>query len=179
LEKRFIRAKSEYTGHMTVPRLLGAIVLGLAFAAPQAVAAQTATPATSSDALAAQTKSYFTAILHANATVLSAEASPVFHVIQTDGTRLDFAAFIRDITNDFITAEPPMGVDENVTASNVTDDHATETVKTLTWWYGALGDPMSGPVPARDYATHQLTWSKSATGTWLLDEDRITAVRAG
>lgn len=157
---------------MSVHRLLGPIFLALAVAIPQVAAAQSAAPAT----LATQTKDYFTAVLHANGPALSRTTTSTFHLIERDGTRLDYQAFMRSITNDAFNEQEPMGVDVNIKSSNVTDSQATETVDTLLWFYGALSvDPMSAPVESRDYATHTLTWTKAADGTWLLDEDHVTS----
>jgi hypothetical protein len=158
---------------MSVHRLLGPVFLALAVAIPQVAAAQTA-PAT----LAAQTKGYFTAVLHADGPVLSRTTTNTFHLIELDGTRLDYQAFMRSITNDAFNEQEPMGVDVNIKSSNVTDSQVTETVDTLLWFYGAISiDPMSAPVESRDYATHTLTWTKAADGTWLLDEDHVTSSR--
>lgn len=161
---------------MTLQRLFGPVALALALAGPHPAGAQTTAPATD-NSLAAQTKSYFTAILHADTATLSNDTSRTFHLIQSDGTRLGYNQFISEITKDYMMAQPPMGVNVDVKSSNVADGHATETVQTLTWFYGALStDPMSGPVTARDSATHQLTWSKTASGKWVVDEDHITWV---
>jgi hypothetical protein len=159
---------------MSVHRLLGPVFLALVCAGPLSAAAQTAPGAPNS--LAAQTKGYFTAVLHADGTALSGETSTAFHLIRQDGTRLDFSTFIREVTTDFFTASNPMGVDVNITTSNENGSHATETVKTLTWWYGAQSpDPEAAPSMARLYATHELSWTKTAAGTWLLDEDHVTS----
>jgi hypothetical protein len=162
---------------MSVHRLLGPVFLALVCAGPLSAGAQTSAPIPNS--LAAQTKGYFTAVLHADGPALSGDTSSAFHLIRQDGTRLDYSDFLRDITTDFFTASNPMGVNVDIKSTNETDAHATETVETLTWWYGAQSnDPMSGPVIARFYATHQLTWTKSAAGTWQLDEDHITTERS-
>ena len=163
---------------MSVHRLLGPVFLALAFAAPHSVAAQTPAPA-APNSLAAQTNGYFTAVLHADASTLSGDVSSAFHVIQHDGTRLTYADFMRNVTKDALAMGSPMGVNVKITSSNEAGSQATETVETLTWWYGAdSGDPMEGPVTSQSYATHQLTWTKSPAGTWLLDEDHITAFRS-
>lgn len=163
---------------MSVHRLLGPVFLALAFAGPLAAGAQTAAPGVP-NSLAAQTKGYFTAVLHADGPTLSGDVSSTFHFVRQDGTQLDYPDFMRDITRDYFTASNPMGVNVDIKSSNEAASHATETVDTLSWWYGAQSnDPMAGPVIARFYATHQLTWTKSSAGTWLLDEDHITAFRS-
>jgi hypothetical protein len=160
---------------MSVHRLLGPVFLALVCAGPLSAAAQTAAPGVP-NSLAAQTKGYFTAVLHADGTTLSGDTSSAFQLIRHDGTRLDFSTFIREVTTDFFTASNPMGVDVNITSSNETGTHATETVKTLTWWYGANStDPDAAPTMARLYETHELSWTKTAAGAWLLDEDRVTS----
>ncbi len=69
-----------------------------------------------------------------------------------------------------------MGIDVKIKASNESATGASATVDTMHWWYGGLtNDPMSAPHTERDFATHQLTWIKTADGRWLLDEDHITA----
>jgi len=163
---------------MSVHRLLGPVFLALALGAPLTVAAQTSVPAPP-NSLAAQTTGYFTAILHADGLTLSGDVSNTFHLVRHDGTRLDFSGFMRDITKDFVGASNPMGVNVDIKSSDETGSHATETVDTHSWWMGAQSnDPMEGPVTAHFYATHQLTWTKSAAGTWQLDEDHITSSRS-
>ncbi|MGA2393346.1 MAG: hypothetical protein ABSH03_08360 [Candidatus Lustribacter sp.] len=163
---------------MSVHRLLGPVFLALAIGGPLSAGAQTAAPV-APNSLAAQTKAYFTAVLHADGVTLSGDVSSTFHLVRQDGSRLDYSEFLRDITKDYLTASNPMGVNVDIKSSEETGSHATETVDTLTWWYGALSiDPMSAPVTSRYYATHELSWTKSAAGTWLLDEDHITSIRS-
>ena len=69
-----------------------------------------------------------------------------------------------------------MGNDVKIKANTVTATGATESVDTLHWYGGATNpDNMGPPLIARDFSTHQLTWTKSPAGTWLLDEDHITS----
>lgn len=158
---------------MSVHRLLGSVFLALAFAAPQAAGAQ----ATSPDALATQTRDYFTAVLHADAGTLAGETSRSFRYVRQNGTQEGYEDFLRDVTRDAFSRQNPMGVTVTIKSSSESGAEAEETVNTMSWWSGALSvDPLSGPVVAHSFATHQLTWSKSADGRWLLDEDHLTAL---
>jgi hypothetical protein len=156
-------------------RLLGSMIVALALAAPVAATAQTA-PAGTPDSLSAQTTAYFNAIAHGDGQTLSSITTNTFHVIQPDGKRLDYGRFIEGVSKIYFTAEQPSGNSQRIKSTVLTDTGARETVDSMRWYYGANNpDPMSGPGVERDYATHQLTWVKSANGTWLLDEDHITA----
>ena len=158
---------------MSVHRLLGSVFLALAFAAPQAAGAQAASP----DALAAQTRDYFTAVLHADADTLAGETSRSFRYVRQNGTEVGYEDFVREVTRDAFGRQNPMGVTVTIKSSRDSGPDVEETVDTMTWWSGALSpDPMMGPVVGHSFATHQLTWSKSADGRWLLDEDHLTAL---
>jgi hypothetical protein len=158
-------------------RLLGPMIAVLALAIPVAASAQTA-PAGTPDSLSAQTTAYFKAIAHSDEATLSGITTKTFHVIQPDGKRLDFGGFIEGVSKIYFTAEQPSGNSERIKSTVLTDTGAKETVDSMRWYYGAENpDPMSGPGVERDYATHELTWVKSANGTWLLDEDHITAAQ--
>jgi hypothetical protein len=160
---------------MTLPRALGSILLALAFAAPLAAPAQTAQSGTGTS-LDAQTKAYFAAITHADAKVLADMTSPRFHVITSDGKRLSYDEYFRRISAANFLAQPPMGIDVKIKGNTVTPTGATESVDTLQWYGNATNpDNMGPPLMARDFSTHQLTWTKSPAGTWLLDEDHITS----
>jgi len=161
---------------MIVHRALGSFALALAFAAPPAVVAQTA-PVSPAASLAAQTNRYFTAVAQADVVVLSATTSPTFHVITAEGKRLSYEDFLRQITTAALTAIPPKGNSQRITASTITPTGATETVSAEYWFWGAQNqDPMSAPKTEQDFSTHQLTWTRSADGTWQLDEDHITSL---
>lgn len=155
---------------MTLPRALGPILLALVFAAPLAAAAQSVPPA-----LDAQTHAYFDAVDNNNFQAMGNITSDTFHVITADGKRLSSEAFSEQVAAANFRALPPMGTNVKIKASNVTPTRATETVDTIHWYNGAPSiDPMSAPQTAHVFATHQLTWIRSANGKWLLDEDHIT-----
>jgi len=150
------------------------MIVALALAAPIAAGAQTA-PAGSPDSLSAQTNRYFDAISHGDGETLSNITTNTFHVVQPDGRRLDYSAFIADVSKIYFTAQQPSGNSQRIKTTVVTGTGARETVDAMRWYYGAINpNPMSAPGVERDYATHELTWVKSANGTWLLDEDHIT-----
>jgi hypothetical protein len=156
---------------MTMHRALGPIILALALVTPFAASAQTAP--TGPDSLGALTDRYFNAIGKGN--VIGIDTTPTFHVIQSNGKRLSLDAFEGQIATHYLVALPPMGHSQKITSSTVTDSIAKETVDTRNWFFGAASDdPMSGPKTELDFATHQLTWVKSADGKWQLDEDHIT-----
>jgi hypothetical protein len=160
---------------MTPARAFRLLLLAFAFAAPLAAAAQTA-PSTSGNSLAAQTNAYFTAVRTADAKVLSDTTSPNFHVILPDGKRLSYDEYYRRLGAANFLAQPPMGMDVKIKSNAVTATGATESVDTLHWYGGATNpDNMGPPLIARDFASHQLTWTKSPSGAWLLDEDHITS----
>jgi hypothetical protein len=155
-------------------RLLGSMIVALALAAPVAAAAQAAPAGPASRS--AQTSKYFDAIAHGDGQTLSSITTNTFHVIQPNGKRLDYGAFIAGVSKIYFTAEQPSGNNERIKSTVVTDTGARETVDSMRWYYGANNpDPMGAPGVERDYATHEMTWVKSANGTWLLDEDHITA----
>lgn len=160
---------------MMPARAFRPLLLALAFAAPMAAGAQTA-PSGSGNSLAAQTNAYFAAIRNADAKVLSETTAPGFHVILPDGKRLSFDQYYSRIGAANFTAQPPMGMNVKIKSDTVTPTGATESVDTLHWYGGATNpDNMGPPLIARDFASHQLTWSKSPSGAWLLDEDHITS----
>ena len=160
---------------MTPPRALGSILLALAFAAPLAGAAQTV-PSGTGTSLAALTNAYFAALGTADARVLADTTSPTFHVVLPNGKRLSYDEYFRQISAASFLAQPPMGNDVKIKANTVTATGATETVDALHWYGGGTNpDNMGPPLMARDFSTHQLTWTKTPAGTWLLDEDHITS----
>jgi hypothetical protein len=55
----------------------------------------------------------------------------------------------------------------------LTPTGATQTVDTLQWYFGGFGYNVRNVT--RDSASHQLTWRKTASGKWLLDEDHIVS----
>ncbi len=158
---------------MKVHRALGTSLLALALAVPLTAAAQTAPLNPSS--VAALTNDYFGALLRGDAAAVAHSTTGTFHVIQADGKRLSYPDFIGVVMVLFFQAQQPMGIDVKITASNETGNSANETVDTVRWFFGGMNnDPMRTPTTQRDFATHQLTWIKSADGRWLLDEDHIT-----
>jgi hypothetical protein len=158
-------------------RRLGSLIVALALAAPVAAAAQAA-PAGPPDSLSAQTSHYFDAIAHGDGDTLSSITTNTFHVIQPGGKRLDYDGFIAGVSKIYFTALSPSGNSERIKSTVLTATGARETVDSTRWYYGANNpDPMGAPGVERDYATHELTWVKSANGTWLLDEDHITAAQ--
>jgi hypothetical protein len=160
---------------MTFTRALGSILLTLAFAAPLAAAAQTA-PSGTGNSLVAQTNAYFAALGKADAKVLADTTSPTFHVVLPDGKRLSYDEYFRRISAANFLAQPPMGINVKIKANTATATGATESVDALQWYGGATNpDNMGPPLMARDFSTHQLTWTRSPAGTWLLDEDHITS----
>ena len=158
-------------------RAFSSIVLALALAAPVAVAAQTA-PAELPDSLASLTNGYFNAIQRADVTTFANTISNTFHQISPDGKSYSFEAFMREVSSIYFTAQSPMGTTVKIRATTITPTGATESVDSLRWYYGGSPeDLMSGPVEERALSTHQLTWIKSSTGKWLLDEDHVTSNR--
>lgn len=160
-------------------RAFSSIVLALTLAAPVAVAAQTA-PAELPDSLASLTNGYFNAIQRNDATTLADAISNTFHQISPDGKRISFEAFMREVGSLYFIAQAPMGTTVKIRATTITPTGATESVDTLSWYYGGSPeDPMSGPTEVRTFSTHRLTWIKSSTGKWLLDEDHVTSNQTG
>jgi hypothetical protein len=153
---------------MSIHRTFATFFATLAFAAPLAAGAQTAP-----NALAAQTNTYFAALAAADGRALGSATSRTFHVILPDGTRPTNEAFFRQLADHYLIASGPVGT-VKIGQSTISDTTATESVETSTWDY-ALDGARHGPALERDYAKHQLTWIKSANGTWLLDEDHITS----
>ena len=144
---------------------------------PPVAAAAQAAPAVP-DSLSAQTSRYFDAIAHGDGGALSSITTNTFHVIQPDGKVLDYDKFIQGVSKIYFTASSPSGNSERIKSTVVTATGARETVDSTRWYYGSNNpDPMGAPGVERDYATHQLSWVKSANGTWLLDEDHITAAQ--
>jgi hypothetical protein len=157
--------------------LLGSLIVALALAAPVAAAAQAA-PAGPPVSLSAQTSNYFDAIAHGDGGTLSSITTNTFHVIQPNGKVLDYGKFIEGVSKIYFTASSPSGNSQRIKSTVLTATGARETVDSMRWYYGSINvDPMAGPGVERDYATHELTWVKSANGTWLLDEDHITAAQ--
>jgi hypothetical protein len=157
--------------------LLGSLIVALALAAPVAAVAQAA-PAGPPNSLSAQTTAYFDAIAHGDGGTLSSITTNTFHVIQPNGKVLDYGKFIEGVSKIYFTASSPSGNSQRIKSTVVTPTGARETVDSMRWYYGSINvDPMAGPGVERDYATHELTWVKSANGTWLLDEDHITAAQ--
>jgi hypothetical protein len=156
---------------------LASVILAVALAAPLAVAAQT-TPAAAPAQLDALTSTYFNAILRNDAAALSGIVSPTFHAIGADGKRQDFDAFMYAVSTQWFRMQPPNGIDVKIKGSTLSAAGATENVATLLWFSGVSNpNPLDGPTIERDYGTHQLTWIKSASGKWLLDEDHTTALQ--
>ncbi len=159
-------------------RLLGSLIVSLALTAPVAAAAQTA-PAGPPDSLSAQTTAYFDAISHGDGAKLSSITTNTFHVIQPNGKQLNYAGFIAGVSKIYFTASSPSGNSQRIKSTVLTDTGARETVDAERWFYGANNpDPMGAPGVERDYSTHELTWVKAANGTWLLDEDHVTAAQS-
>jgi hypothetical protein len=158
---------------MTVPRALALLLLALAFAAPLAAGAQTAPPGPP-NSLDAQTNAYFHAVAKADAETLINTTSKTYHVITPDGKRLGYDDYFSRISTVAFTAQPPMGMNVKIRSTTLTPTGATQSVDTLQWYYGGLSNnPRSGTLLARDSAYHQLTWTKTASGKWLLEEDHI------
>ena len=159
---------------MKVHRALGHCLLALALAVPLTAAAQTAPRDPTS--VAALTNDYFEALLRGDAAAVAHTTTGTFHVIQADGKRLSYPDFIGLVMELYFQAQQPMGIDVKIKASNETGNSTIETVDTLRWFFGGMNnDPIRTPTTQRDFATHQLTWIKSADGRWLLDEDHITS----
>lgn len=159
---------------MKVHRAFGSGLLALALAFPLTGAAQTAPLDPSS--VAALTNAYFDALTRGDAAAVAHTTTSSFHVILADGKRLSYPDFIGVVMEIFFQAQQPMGIDVKIKASNETGTSTNETVDTLHWFFGGMNnDPMRTPTTQRYYATHQLTWLKSADGRWLLDEDHITS----
>jgi hypothetical protein len=158
---------------MTLPRAFGLLLLALAFAAPRAAGAQTV-PAGAADALAAQTNAYFHAVAKADAATLIDTTSKTYHVITPDGKRLNWDDYFARISSVAFMAQPPMGMNVKIKSTTLTATGATQSVDTLQWYYGGLSNnPRMSTVLARDTAYHELTWTKTASGKWLLEEDHI------
>jgi hypothetical protein len=160
---------------MTLARRFALVLLAIAFAAPVAAGAQSRA-ASSPNSLDAQTKAYFAAVARADPTGFSNTTSSNFHVIYPDGTRLSFDEYFRRISSIAFIQLPPMGMNVWIRGSATTPSGATESVDTLQWYYGgSTPDPERGTNLARISNSHQLMWTKTASGAWLLDEDRITS----
>jgi hypothetical protein len=123
--------------------------------------------------LGSVTSSYFDALASADWRTLANGTSSTFHVVLPDGTRVSAGEFFRRLSQHYLIAGAPVG-NVKIGPSTISDTTATETVATQSWDYAMLGAP-HGPVLERDSAVHQLTWIKSADGTWLLDEDHLTS----
>lgn len=126
--------------------------------------------------LDAATHAYFDAVFKADGGALASTTSRAFHVISFDGKRLSSDDYFKQIFLANTLELPPVGDTVAIKAESINGDKATQTVLTQHWYGGAQpSDPMMGPVMERDFETHQLTWVKSPSGAWLLDEDHITA----
>lgn len=144
----------------------------LAFAVPSAAGAQTV-PESPQNVLGALTKSYFAAVDAADGQALAAGTSSTFHVVLPGGKRLSAGEFIGRLSYHHLNASTPIGT-VKIGPVTIAGTTATETVETSSWNYLQISY-RGGPVVEHDYATHQLSWIKSADGTWLLDEDRLTS----
>ena len=157
---------------MTVRHTFVLMLAALAFAARLPASAQAA-PGSPQNVLLPLTNGYFAALADADGRALATRTTSTFHVILPDGKRISADEFFRRLSEHYLIASAPVGT-VKIGPSTISDTNATETVETSSWDYAMLGGPQ-GPVLERDYATHQLTWIKSADGTWLLDEDRLTS----
>jgi hypothetical protein len=149
--------------------------MALALAAPSLAGAQTSSDGAPNSLLSA-TNRYFDAISHADVPALTSLTSKNFHLIQQDGTRLTLVPFLQQVSSFGLTAMEPMGNSQKITSTSVTPQGATESVDTQLWFSGVSNmNPRRGPGRELDFAKHQLTWTQSAGGAWLLEEDHVTS----
>ncbi len=150
--------------------------MALAFTAPSLAGAQMSSGAAPSS-LDRATNRYFDAVSHGDVPALTGMISKDFHVIQPDGTRLTLEPFAQQISSFALRAMEPMGNSQKVTSTSVTPRGATESVDAQHWFSGvSSNDPRQGPGRELDFEKHQLTWTQSVSGAWLLEEDRVMSV---
>jgi hypothetical protein len=162
----------------TVRAAFGPIfALVLAFAVPLGAGAQ-APPGSPQSVLDSLTNKYFDAVNTADGQALAAATSSTFRVIRPNGKPLSFGEFVGRLSEKYLTASTPV-LTVKIGAVAIAATTATATVETSSWDYRFGGAPHGWDrrdrVLERDYATHQLSWIKSADGTWLLDEDHLTS----
>ncbi|HEY5348150.1 MAG TPA: hypothetical protein VIJ64_00380 [Candidatus Lustribacter sp.] len=162
----------------TVRAAFGPILaLALAFAVPLGAGAQ-AVPGSPQSVLNSLTNTYFTAVNAADGQALASATSSRFHVILPDGKTLSFGDFVGRLSEKYLNASTPV-LTVKIGAVAIAATTATTTVETSSWDYRFGGAPHGWDrrdrVLERDYATHRLSWIKSADGAWLLDEDHLTS----
>jgi hypothetical protein len=143
--------------------------LGLALSLPTAAAAQSV-PATGPGTLAGVTTAYFAALGEADAAALARTTSSTFHIVRTDGKHVTPGEFLGAIYAHHLDASTPRQT-VKIGTSSITGNKATENVFLSSFDYRLLDGQQW---LERDTSDHQLTFTQTASGTWLLDEDHVT-----
>jgi hypothetical protein len=160
---------------MMLRRVCSPLLMALALAAPSLAGAQTSSPG-APNSLETATNRYFAAVSHGDVPALAPLTSENFHLIQPDGTRLTLVPFLQQVASFALRTLEPIGNSQKITSSSVTPQGATESVDTQVWFSGVSNmNPRRGPGSELDFAKHQLTWTHSPSGAWLLEEDHVTS----